>query len=340
LYGVWGSNATNLYSVGDGYNGKTYMPLIYHSAGGAWKVISSTMPSGWTYGWLRSIWGSSSSNILAVGTGEQGGPDLPLIYHLITGNVLKVSSPAMPSGFTTGGLYGVWGSRANNEYVVGYGYNGTAELPLIYQSTVIGGWNVFSPAMPSGFTAGTLNSVWGSGDSGNVYAVGYGWNAILPIPLVYHKYGSVWKAIAPPLPTGWTAGWLNGVYVPSAGYVVAVGSGYIGTAQVPLVYHSNNGSIWTVSSLPIPSGWSDIFLRGIWGSDASNEYAVGSGYNGTTYMPLLYHYNGTAWTFFTPAVRSGENEGELWGVWGSSAANVYMVGEGDNGTTWLPLIYH
>jgi hypothetical protein len=109
---------------------------------------------------------------------------------------------------------------------------------------------------------------------------------------------------------------------------------------VPLVYHSNNGSIWTVSSLPIPSGWSDIFLRGIWGSDASNEYAVGSGYNGTTYMPLLYHYNGTAWTFFTPAVRSGENEGELWGVWGSSAANVYMVGEGDNGTTWLPLIYH
>ena len=37
-------------------------------------------------------------------------------------------------------------------------------------------------------------------------------------------------------------------------------------------------------------------LSGVWGSSASNIYAVGQGYNSTTWLPIVYQYNGSSWT--------------------------------------------
>jgi hypothetical protein len=55
-------------------------------------------------------------------------------------------------------------------------------------------------------------------------------------------------------------------------------------------------------------------LLGVWGSSATDVYAVGE--TGT-----MLHYDGVNWS----AVESG-TEVDLYGIWGSSSTNVYAVG--------------
>ncbi|MBK8039613.1 MAG: choice-of-anchor D domain-containing protein [Verrucomicrobiaceae bacterium] len=57
-------------------------------------------------------------------------------------------------------------------------------------------------------------------------------------------------------------------------------------------------------------------LREVWGTDASNVWAVGT--SGT-----ILRYNGTSWTAVLAAT-----EANLSGVWGTSATNVWAVGDG------------
>lgn len=80
---------------------------------------------------------------------------------------------------------------------------------------------------------------------------------------------------------------------------------------------------------PLPTG-ND--LKGVWGSSASNVYAIGK-------CGTILRYNGSSWV----SLACGTTV-TLYGVWGSSPNNVYAVGE--NGTillysgtavTWTPL---
>ena len=69
------------------------------------------------------------------------------------------------------------------------------------------------------------------------------------------------------------------------------------------------------------------FLKGVWGSSATDVFAVGE--NG-----MILHYDGIEWI----KMKSPTTE-HLYGVWGSSSSNVYAVGESGtilyyNGFTW------
>ena len=75
---------------------------------------------------------------------------------------------------------------------------------------------------------------------------------------------------------------------------------------------------------PLPQGNA---LRGVWGSDANNVWAVGDA--GT-----ILRWNGTAW-----AAHAAGTTAALNGVWGTDASNVWAVGAGGailkwNGTAW------
>lgn len=139
-----------------------------------------------------------------------------------------------------------------------------------------------------------------------------------------------------------------------------------------------DGAAWSLfrydgtSVAPQPLGSYDVpaasyTLRGVWGSAASNVYAVGDSgvvlrYDGTAWTRMatgttaqlnrvwgtsstnvyaatstgrLLRYNGSAWSF-VPGVQG---PGALWSVWGSGSTNVYAVGDGGivfryNGTSW------
>jgi hypothetical protein len=75
-------------------------------------------------------------------------------------------------------------------------------------------------------------------------------------------------------------------------------------------------------------------VNGVWGSSASNVFAVGGALYGDG---TILHYNGTAWS----AMECGTTNW-LSAVWGSSATDVYAVGYGGtilhyNGSSWTPM---
>ncbi|HEX9128783.1 MAG TPA: invasin domain 3-containing protein, partial [Gemmatimonadaceae bacterium] len=81
--------------------------------------------------------------------------------------------------------------------------------------------------------------------------------------------------------------------------------------------------------------WSSIptdTLHGVWGSSASDVWAVGN-------SGAIRHYNGTIWS----GVSSGTSQ-SLMGVWGTSASDVWAVGGASgtilhyNGTSWSSLL--
>lgn len=270
---------------------------------------------------LLALWGTSSSDLFAVGSG---------------GTILHYDGAAwtgMASG-TTKTLNGVWGTSADNVYAVGTGgsilhYDGTS-------------WT----AMTSG-TAETLNGVWGA-TSSDVFAVGDNGS-------ILHCNGATWAAMvsdtsidlksvcgttstdvyaagtnrhpvcpvaaASPCPSlagyvrhydgdAWTTKHgidncdLTGVWAGSASNVIAVGGGCI---------TRYDGQGWT--GVPLPDGISPVSLNAVWGRSPSDVYAVGSGGN--------LHWDGGAWS----AWSAGK---DLYGVWSSPGGEVFAVG--DDGT--------
>ncbi len=224
---------------------------------------------------LYGIWGSSSSDVFAVGA---------------SGTILHYNGSnwsAMTSG-TTNTLRGVWGSSASNVFAVGH--SGTI---LHYDGS---NWSV----MTSG-TTNNLYGIWGSSSS-DVFAVGASGT-------ILHYDGSNWSSM-----TSGTTNALQGVWGSSASDVFAVG--YSGT-----ILHYD-GSTWSAMT----SGTTE-WLCGVWGSSATDVFAVGG--SGT-----ILHYDGSTWS----AMSSGTTKW-LYGIWGSSASDVFAVGDSGiilhyDGSTW------
>ncbi len=246
----------------------------------------------------------------------------------------------LPSSWDTGQVAGIWGSGASDIYMVGYGQvqNTNIDLPLIYHGSGAS-WTSSSPNLPTAWDSGSLADVWGSGPS-DVYAVGSGVTGSNTMPLVYHNGVSV----TPALPAGHTLGFFNGVWgynSPPDYHVYAVGASQTSMTTVPMVAHSTDGLNWTPIDLP-GAGGSHSYLMDVWGSSSSDIYAVGYGEDvGFNTVPLIYHStNGTNWTRATLTLPTGWSFGSLYGVWGSSATDVYTVGVGRYGSADLPLLYH
>jgi hypothetical protein len=163
---------------------------------------------------------------------------------------------------------------------------------------------------------------------------------------------------------------LYDVWGSSAANVWAVGEKgellrWNGTAWGLQRYDGTSVTTQPLTSYDVPAR--SYTLRGVWGSSASDVYAVGDSgvvlrYNGTSWSRMttgttvqlnhvwgtsstnvyaatstgrLLRYNGTSWSFVT-----GLNApGALWSVWGTSSTNIYAVGDGGivyryNGTSW------
>src|SRR5574339_663805 len=250
---------------------------------------------------------------------------------------MEIVPLTLPAGWRSGHLSGVWGSSASDVYAVGYGNNGSATVPLLYYNNG-SSWSEFGLSLPAGWGSGYLYGVWGSGPN-DVYAVGSGYSGAAFLPLLYHNNGSTWTATSLPLPAGVTSGYLYGIWGSSTNDVYAVGYGNTGTTTIPLLYHSN-GSSWSEAGLPAPSGWNSVNFRGIWGSGTSDVHVAGYGSNGSNLLPLLYHKDSSNWAASTLSLEGGWRSGYLYGVWGSTASDVYTVVSGNNGSGLRPLLYY
>ena len=273
---------------------------------------------------LYAIWGSSSSDVFAVGA---------------EGTILHYNGKAW-SNMTLNAacsLWSVWGSSSSDVFAVGNVYNSPLSVILHYNGNT---WSTITTG-----TTSQLNSVWGSSSS-DIFAVG-------TEGTILHYNGKAWSTM-----TSGIKKELNGVWGSSASDVFAVGNASNGTGGTILHYDGKAWSImsstmdyllavWGSSSSDVlalgvdgtilhydGNAWSTMTpstvypLFGVWGSSSSDVFAVGDG-------STILHYNGKGWNTMTGSSYNGLNA-----VWGSSSSDVFAVGaQGTilyyDGKTWV-----
>lgn len=203
----------------------------------------------------------------------------------------------LETGTSHGYLESVWGSSATDVFVVGLGgailhYNGS-------------GWT----RMESG-TDHDLYAVWGSSPT-DVYAAGY------PTPSgsgpILHYDGSAWSQV---FGGDGTSHWYSfyGLWGTSAWDIFVVGEG---SETRPSILHYD-GSTWS----PVDAGGT-YSLVAIWGTSATDIFVAGSD---AGKRPVILHYDGSNWSpmagvedamaRFYPAICD---------IWGSSPSDIYAA---------------
>ncbi len=234
LYDVWGSSAANVWGVGEKgelvrWDGSAWTLFRYDGTSVASRPLGNFDAPAKSYA-LRGVWGSSASNVFAVGD---------------SGVVLRYNGTAwtrMTTG-TTDPLNDVWGSGPSDVYAA----TSTGRL-LRFNGTA---WSFVSGVQ----VPGALRSVWGSA-ANNVYAVGDG-------GMMMRYNGSSWSRVRLP-----TRDVLYAVWGSSASNVYAAGGGgalyrYTGTAWVPEKAHNGNSLVqgfWGTST------GTDLFAAGAGGA--------------------------------------------------------------------------
>ena len=263
LYGVWGTAANNVFAVGsDPLGAFGYQGAILHFDGSAWApVTTSGIGSGEVL--YRAVWGSSATDVYAVGE------DFTEQSNSIIAHFDGTSWSRVELAETSGRLlFDVHGSSATDVYAVGQLDQGDflrrnsalgpflrdrsvrklqSEVALIlhYDGSA---WSerVFDEPGVAFF------GVWSAGP-GDAFAVGVqGDNGV-----VYHFNGTVGGSMPTP-----PVGPLLDVWGFSGSDVYAVGD------QTILHY---DGTRWTEVQA------TDSRLNGVWGSSPTDVFAVGSG---------------------------------------------------------------
>jgi len=298
-------------------------PIALHFDGTTWSVSAEDTTHGCCGAVMRSVWGTSSSNVFAGGgncpvgpfvmqydgtawqgipTGCSGGLDGVIsISGTSPSDVFAIAHTAYPpnsssgikhfDGHTWTDLYGEGCSLFTATCVQPTAL--WARAPNDVLTVGVGGeilhydgaaWT----AQQSG-TSTNLLAVWGDRASGTAFAVGQA-GTILSYD------GSAWH----PQASGTTQN-LSSVWGTSPTDVFAVG-----TAGTILHF---DGTAWT----PQRSGTS-VNLKGVWGNAPNSFFAVGDA--GT-----VAHYDGSGWTVKTVDGLSVVNA-----VWGTSGSDVFAVG--------------
>ncbi len=132
---------------------------------------------------------------------------------------------------------------------------------------------------------------------------------------VLHYDGSQWTPQPAPSGIG-----LQGVWGSASNDVFA--AGWHQGQTTPAIIHFD-GSSWTEQSVPAIAPGSDtlVMFRSVWGSSASDVFAVGTAY-GSAQFGFIAHFDGQQWSLMNFA----NTRVELLDVWGTSATNLYAVG--------------
>ncbi|MBI5845292.1 MAG: hypothetical protein HZB23_11555 [Deltaproteobacteria bacterium] len=356
---IWGTSAANVYI--------TYMsgfPLneyaVYWSDGNAPVLSYSTSDSS-----PMSIWGSGPNDIWVGSTSGKyfhytgswaeanTGDSNPIMVMWGTasnnvyafgnyGSILRWNGSAWSQqrtlvniGYNTR-ANAVWGASSNNIWAVGlYGcilhYNGSA-------------WSYYGRVNTEG-----LNKIWGTA-ADNIYAVG-------DRGVILHYNGSAWSQMAAPA----TLNPLNAIWGSAPNDIWAAGPAdafhFDGISWNVMPYIENVTDLWGTASNNIYAAtfsrrimhydgvnWTEVYLdpqpiifKGIWGSSATDIYAVGenSGTGGR-----IVHYDGNSWSVVTPAPYPAFTMRVYYlDVWGSSAGDVFVTSDGNciqhfDGTSW------
>jgi sugar lactone lactonase YvrE len=165
-------------------------------------------------------------------------------------------------------------------------------------------------------------------------------------PLLERWNGSTWQAVTVPKPEGATNVFLEGVSCNSASACLAVGYYSTTSGNYPLAERWN-GTKWTPSSPPLPSGSTKGYLYGVSCSSTSDCWAYGKTQvttaeqmEGKVAVAFLDRWNGSTWqAMAVPKTPSG-SEATLAGIACISGSACTAVGRYNSGySETLPLAF-
>lgn len=224
---------------------------------------------------LKDVWGSSANDVWAVGTG--------VVIHW-DGTAWSV----VPG--RTGEATSVWGTAANNVYVTHFAPSyGSVEH-----------WNGTTWTIEQ--TAGAFFSTIHGSSASNIWATG----PVFVAPRTWN--GTAWST----WPT--VVSYIRSVWVPSTNLAWGVGDEFD--------IKKFDGTSWQDVASPISGG--NAMAYAVWGRTTSDVWAVGS--RGTGNIGII-HYDGAGWQLSGPSTTLNQT---AFDVWGTSATNVWVVGT--NGT--------
>jgi uncharacterized protein YjdB len=250
LGGVWGSSGADVFAVGD-------FGTIVRFDGSNWVAQKSGVDAN-----LKFIWGSSATAIYAVGDGST-------ILRYDGSSWSRIGVPENLSADYGGfSFYGVWGTSADNVFIVGTSLYGRYVI-LRYDGSTL------SPSFIGQETgANIFFAVWGSSPT-DVYAAGTGGT-------ILRFNGSAWSAVE-----SGTQRTITGLWGASSENIIAVGD-----AGTILRYDGRN---WT--SMPNPLSATRTDLHGVWGRSATSIVAVGAN-------SAIVHFDGSSWAAMPSSVQT------------------------------------
>lgn len=341
LNGVWGSSGSDIYAVGNvgkvvHFNGTRWraeLPGITDAIHGVWVTAkgdafavgyqgrllvrdkkrwrektpaSLTKEAADGYASLQRVWGTSPSNIYAVGH-----------RHVLRFDGSKWEDLAKTWGITkqiegyvknTSDFvywWGIWGLSASDIWISGGGYSPPRMKGLLahYNGK---SWTLHTP--PGKEVWPNISTVWGSSPD-ETFAVGLQ-------GLFIKRSGGTWKTISGP---GMTYGsWnLHGIWGAGPTMVFATGK----LAHDPLdpyykgVVFRYDGASFAKSGAEVPK----VHLDAIWGSGPNEAYVVGDSFN-------IRRFDGKTWSSVAAGSVS-DNRGELFSVGTHKAGDVTVVGK-------------
>lgn len=298
LWSVWGSSATDAWAVGDS-------GALLHFTGDKWQpVVSPTNNALW------SVWGTSASDVWAVGdratvlhydgqswtpysiAADPNGGACSTSAQCLSGQACDTGA-GVCKGTPIGSLYAVWGTGADDVWMVGG--SGT----VLHKS---GGnlTRLHPPNMPA--YNSLLHGVWGTG--GSIWTIGAGG--------VVNKFDG----------TNWSTATIGDATTTILTTITGTDANniFVGALDGAL-RHFSGGSWMTVSP------FANNGIYGLW-AQGTDVYAVGevlytdaAGADGTKRMGAVKKWNGTMFTDVPGALPV-----TLFGVWGTAANNLFMVG--------------
>jgi hypothetical protein len=294
LTGIWGSGASDVYVVGSDCCSNG---IVEHYDGSAWSQVTAMPTAIYT-----AVAGTASNNVWAIGNAASS----TVVAHFDGTQWTTVPMPdaGLPIGFVS--LY----AAGSEVWAVGSG--GSAH----YDGST---WTVFPD--PSA----ALTAVHGS-DATNVWAVGISSSGTLTldiqvnVALRWDPGNKQWISGAQLASTLFFSVWTSG-----PNDVWALGEPFdIGTDGVPWHW---DGTSWTV--VGTQAGIFTLFdhgpqsLNATFGIDANNVWAVGT-------SGQVLQNTGSGWHQVGPQEFTAR-----WnGIWGSSASDIWIVGDGARVRHW------
>lgn len=264
-------------------------------------------------------------SVLALGeawaVGDQPADDATveaLIEHYEGHGWSRERAP-IPRGASDSTLVGVDAVSAGDVWVVGGYSSGGDTLPLIEHWNG-SRWRISSSPQVGGAGLAAIAAA----SETDVWTVGVAEGR----PLVEHGDGRRWRVVDFPSAGSGSAraagGELTSLNVLAADDVWAAGATLVGRHATTLIGHWD-GTAWVVVPSPTPGKQQLAHLTGISAAGPADVWAVGDYAAGTALLPLIEHWDGSAWTEVEAPHLTGHLR-RLTAVTARTADDVWAVG--------------